>query len=47
MLLIAGLSLADRQASPVAEAENLPLGLYVTYDGVFADALVPNLQEKF
>ena len=43
---LAGLSLADRRASSDAEAENLPLGVMLLMTAVFADALVPNLQEK-
>mmetsp|Transcript_27281 Transcript_27281/g.82258 ORF Transcript_27281/g.82258 Transcript_27281/m.82258 type:complete len:325 (-) Transcript_27281:18-992(-) len=43
---LAGLSLADYRASSTAEANNQPLGCALLTAAVFADALVPNLQEK-
>ena len=42
---LAGLSLLDKR-SVVPEASNLPLGVMLLMTAVFADALVPNLQEK-
>lgn len=43
---LAGLSLADRRASSEEEAKNQPLGCALLLMAVFADSLVPNLQEK-